>query len=32
MKHPIAEIFSQGEEVINGQVTDTNAAWLSRRA
>lgn len=31
MKHPIAEIFSQGEEVITGQVTDTNAAWLSQR-
>jgi competence/damage-inducible protein CinA-like protein len=30
MKHPIAEIFSQGEEVICGQVADTNAAWLSR--
>jgi competence/damage-inducible protein CinA-like protein len=27
---PIAEIFSQGEEVINGQITDTNAAWLSQ--
>ncbi len=26
---PIAEIFSQGEEVICGQVADTNAAWLS---
>jgi competence/damage-inducible protein CinA-like protein len=25
----IAEIFSQGEEVICGQVADTNAAWLS---
>ena len=30
MKHPIVEIFSQGEEVITGQVTDTNAAWLSQ--
>lgn len=30
MSHqPIAEIFSQGEEVICGQVADTNAAWLS---
>ncbi len=28
---PIVEIFSQGEEVICGQVTDTNAAWLSER-
>jgi competence/damage-inducible protein CinA-like protein len=31
MKHPIAEIFSQGEEVISGQVTDTNASWLSQQ-
>lgn len=31
MNHPIAEIFSQGEEVISGQVTDTNAAWLSQK-
>lgn len=31
MNHPIAEIFSQGEEVISGHVTDTNAAWLSQR-
>ena len=30
MNHPIAEIFSQGEEVISGQVADTNAAWLSQ--
>ena len=29
MKQPTAEIFSQGEEVISGQVADTNAAWLS---
>lgn len=29
MNQPIAEIFSQGEEVICGQVADTNAAWLS---
>ncbi len=28
---PIAEIFSQGEEVICGQVADTNAAWLSEQ-
>lgn len=28
--NPIAEIFSQGEEVVNGQITDTNAAWLSQ--
>lgn len=26
---PIAEIFSQGEEVISGQIVDHNAAWLS---
>ena len=31
MSHPVAEIFSQGEEVITGQVADTNAAWLSQR-
>ncbi len=31
MKHPLAEIFSQGEEVINGQIADTNAAWLSQQ-
>ncbi|MCK4841340.1 MAG: competence/damage-inducible protein A [Methylococcales bacterium] len=31
INHPVAEIFSQGEEVITGQVTDTNAAWLSQR-
>jgi competence/damage-inducible protein CinA-like protein len=30
MNHPIAEIFSQGEEVINGQIADTNASWLSQ--
>lgn len=30
MNHPIAEIFSQGEEVVRGQVTDTNASWLSQ--
>ncbi len=29
--HPKAEIFSQGEEVINGQIADTNAAWLSQQ-
>ena len=26
---PIAEIFSQGEEIVTGQITDTNATWLS---
>jgi len=31
MHHPIAEIFSQGEEVITGQVVDSNAAWLSEK-
>ena len=31
MNQPRAEIFSQGEEVICGQVADTNAAWLSQR-
>lgn len=25
------EIFSQGDEVVNGQVVDSNAAWLSER-
>ncbi len=28
---PVAEIFSQGEEVISGQIVDSNAAWLSQR-
>ncbi len=28
---PIVEIFSQGEEVVNGQTADTNAAWLSQK-
>ncbi|WP_305907547.1 CinA family nicotinamide mononucleotide deamidase-related protein [Methylomarinum sp. Ch1-1] len=28
---PIAEIFSQGEEVVGGNVVDSNAAWLSER-
>ncbi len=31
MGSPIAEIFSQGEEVITGHVADTNAAWLSQQ-
>lgn len=30
--NPILEIFSQGEEVVTGQIVDTNAAWLSERA
>lgn len=29
--NPIVEIFSQGEEVVSGQVADTNAAWLSQQ-
>lgn len=28
---PTVEILSQGDEVITGQVADTNAAWLSTR-
>lgn len=28
---PTLEIFSQGEEVITGQIIDTNAAWLSEQ-
>jgi len=28
---PKVEIFSQGEELITGQITDTNAAWLSEQ-
>lgn len=31
MKHYL-EIVSQGEEVITGQVIDTNAAWLAQQA
>ena len=27
----IAEIFSQGEEVVSGQIVDSNAAWLSQQ-
>ncbi|MGR8929836.1 MAG: competence/damage-inducible protein A [Gammaproteobacteria bacterium] len=27
----VAEIFSQGEEVVSGQIVDSNAAWLSQR-
>lgn len=30
--NPTLEIFSQGEEVVTGQVADTNAAWLSQQA
>jgi nicotinamide-nucleotide amidase len=28
---PSAEILSQGDEVVTGQIADTNAAWLSER-
>jgi len=28
---PTVEVFSQGEEIVNGQTVDTNAAWLSER-
>lgn len=31
MHCPVAEIFSQGDEVLSGQVVDTNAAWLSEQ-
>ncbi len=27
---PKVEIFSQGEEIVSGQTTDTNAQWLSQ--
>ncbi|SMG62849.1 competence/damage-inducible protein CinA [methanotrophic bacterial endosymbiont of Bathymodiolus sp.] len=27
----IVEIFSQGEEIVSGQIVDTNAAWLSQK-
>jgi nicotinamide-nucleotide amidase len=30
--NPTLEIFSQGEEIVTGQVIDTNAAWLSEQA
>ncbi|MCQ8105090.1 molybdopterin-binding protein [Methylomonas sp. SURF-2] len=29
--NPLAEIFSQGEEVVSGQTVDSNAAWLSQQ-
>ena len=29
--NPKVEIFSQGEELVSGQIADTNAAWLSRQ-
>ncbi|WP_446811798.1 competence/damage-inducible protein A [Methylomonas sp. 2BW1-5-20] len=28
---PLAEIFSQGEEIVCGQTVDSNAAWLSQQ-
>jgi len=28
---PQAEILSQGEELLQGEITDSNAAWLSQR-
>ncbi|MEE9412825.1 MAG: competence/damage-inducible protein A [Methylococcales bacterium] len=31
MKTPTVEILSQGEEVLTGQIVDTNSAWLSER-
>ncbi len=30
--NPTLEVFSQGEEIVTGQVVDTNAAWLSQQA
>lgn len=30
--YPSLEIFSQGEEIVTGQIVDTNAAWLSQQA
>ncbi len=29
--NPLLEIFSQGEELVTGQIVDTNAAWLSQQ-
>lgn len=29
--NPTLEIFSQGEEVVRGQIVDTNAGWLSEQ-
>lgn len=28
---PIVEIFSQGDEVVTGEIADTNAAWLAQQ-
>jgi len=30
--NPRLEIFSQGDEVVTGQIADTNAAWLAQQA
>ncbi len=30
--NPLLEIFSQGDEVVTGQIVDTNAAWLAQQA
>jgi competence/damage-inducible protein CinA-like protein len=30
--NPTFEVFSQGEEIVTGQVVDTNAEWLSEQA
>ncbi len=30
--NPRMEILSQGEEIVTGQIVDTNAAWLSQQA
>ncbi|MDP3838798.1 MAG: CinA family nicotinamide mononucleotide deamidase-related protein, partial [Methylococcales bacterium] len=30
--NPRLEIFSQGDEVVTGQIVDTNAAWLAQQA
>jgi nicotinamide-nucleotide amidase len=29
--NPLLEIFSQGDEVVTGQIVDTNAAWLAQQ-
>ncbi len=31
MKTPTVEILSQGEEILTGQIVDTNSAWLSEK-
>jgi nicotinamide-nucleotide amidase len=32
LMNPTFEVFSQGEEIVTGQVVDSNAAWLSQQA